>query len=154
MFPAEAVVIKLWNSESQDYHQKLNGQLASRIVERFKTEDLRKLGNFESVYLSLLFASSRRFELITREFEPVTLGFELVTRGFELVTRGFELVIRGFELVTRGFKLVTCGFQLVIRGFELVTRGFQLVTRRFELVTRGFELSLLNVNSCFEVFNS
>ena len=37
LFPAEAVAMKQWNSKTRDYHKKLNGRVALRIDERFKT---------------------------------------------------------------------------------------------------------------------
>ena len=33
---AEVVAIKWWKSKTQDYHQKVNARVASRIAERFK----------------------------------------------------------------------------------------------------------------------
>ena len=52
LFPAEAVIIKYWKSKTQDYHQKLNGKLASGTARWFKTKDLRKWGNFNAVYFN------------------------------------------------------------------------------------------------------
>ena len=36
-------------SETNSYHQKVNMQVASRVAERLKTCDLRKLGNFKKI---------------------------------------------------------------------------------------------------------
>ena len=72
--------MKHWKNKTRDYHQKLNGQAASQITERFNTYDPRKWGNFKAVYLSFYWLN----DLWTRGFELVTLGSELVSLGFEL----------------------------------------------------------------------
>ena len=42
MFPSSAIAMNQWKSKIQNNHQKLNEKVASRIVERFETEDLRE----------------------------------------------------------------------------------------------------------------
>ena len=39
---SEAVAMELWKRKTRDYHQKLNVRVASRIVEQFRTFDLKK----------------------------------------------------------------------------------------------------------------
>ena len=105
--------MKQWKIKTQNYHQKLNRRIASRIAEQFKTQDLSKSGNLKVVYLSF-----------NRLHDSWTCGFKFVTRGFELVTREFEPVGRGFELVTRKIELITHKTELVTRGFELALLNF------------------------------
>ena len=47
LFPAKAVPMKWQKNKTRDYQQKLNGQIASRIAERF-----RKLGSQERPRIS------------------------------------------------------------------------------------------------------
>ena len=37
LFSAEVAAMKQWKSKTRDYHQKLNGRVASRNAEQFKT---------------------------------------------------------------------------------------------------------------------
>ena len=100
-------IVSCWtrSHEIVDYHQTLKGRVASRISERFKAQDLRKIFGFHWLNDSW-----------TRWIWTLTRGFELVARGFKLVTRGFE---RAYSCIwTRTFE-----FQLVLLTFQLVTRN-------------------------------
>ena len=76
----------------------MNIELASRVVEQFRTYGIRKLETFKAVYMSF------------HSFNKAC--------GFDLVTSGFQLVTRGFELITRGFERVTCVFELALLNFN------------------------------------
>ena len=86
----------------------------------------------------------------------VFLDFRLILLSWMFISSYtvFEPVTREFQLATRGFELITCRFELVTCRFTLVARWFELLIRKVERTSRGFELALLNLNSCFQIFNS